>query len=701
MTPLIKQYLQIKEQYKNTILLFQVGDFYEMFYDDAIVISNALNLILTKKNKIIPMCGFPISAIDTHIIRMIQQGFYIAICNQISLEDKLAVRKVIRVITPGTLMNEYIENDKPRLLVSVYNHSIACVDVNTGDFFIWSNQFFRDYIYNNNISEILCYGDIYKEFREQNLHTTYFDPIPLDKAKEFIELITYYKHLTLSNDEIISIGMVSYYLYATHNDRKFKPIRKIDTDKSLIISKKTCDALNITNELSKYFNRTKTQQGSRLFHEVFFNPIKDINEIKYRHSQIEKYSSYTIEEKIPDIESIFNRIIFRKTNELYKLAYGIMLSCKYIEKDYAEIKIFANELLNLFDEKNNIKNNFSSKGKKIIDEIEYCKEEMQKLYKFKIKHNNIIGYYIETNMNVPSDFIKKQSTSKSTRYTTSVIIEYEGRINILQNEFNKLKNEFIDNIIIKLEQYRKDIEYISSQIAQIDLYSSLYRIFKEQNFVKPEICEDEIFEIIEGRHPLINTMNVITNSCNLNIDKLWFVTGPNMGGKSVFLKQNAIFVYLAHIGFYIPAKHARIGIVDHLYTRIGADDDIMSKHSTFMLEMLDIAAITNNATKKSFVIIDELGRGTSFKEGRAISEAVINYLYKMKLRSIVSSHDTELKINNNIPRYTLYTMIEDDKLLFSYKLHKGTCTHSYGIYTAKIAGVSEEIINEAKLILTS
>lgn len=705
-TPLIQQYLTIKEQHKNAVLLFQVGDFYEMFFEDAIQISSALNLTLTKKNKDIPMCGFPVSNMNSYILRMIKQGIHVAVCNQISLNNTLADRRVVQIITPGTIMDEHIESSDSRFLIAIHKQSIACTEITTGDFFIWSSQLIIEYILNHIPTEILCYGDMFKTLMNMPLKSsiTYYDAIPTAKAHYLLNETTYYQYLHLTDDEIIAAGMIANYLYSTHNGRKLKPMRKINVNEQMIINKKTRDALGITDHLSKYFNRTKTPQGARLFNHIFFNPIKNISEIKNRHTKIENTTT-CICEYIGDIERIFNRIIHRNANEFYKLAISLQNALQYIceQNKYNNIQKLITYILQIFDEQNNLTDHFSTEASHILKTIEDYKIQIEHIEPgFKIKSNSIVGYYIELKENIlpPQNFIKKQSVLKYNRYTTEKIIALEVEINNQNEIYKSLKHQFLHNIILQLTEHTNDIIDIAYQIAEIDLWSSLHHLFLNEVFVKPEITDDNSFEIEDGRHPLIRYMNVVHNSCNLTQNKLWFVTGPNMGGKSVFLKQNAIFMYLAHIGFYIPATAAKIGIADCIYTRIGADDDIYAGQSTFMFEMLDMANILNNSTEQSFIIIDELGRGTSFDEGRIISEVIINYIDKLNVRCLISSHDTTLNLNKNIPRYTMHASVHDNNIVFSYKLVPGICQYSYGIYTAALAGINAGIIDEIRLRLS-
>ena len=696
-TSLIDKYLSIKKDYKDTILLFQVGSFYEMFFDDAITTSSALDLVLTTKCKSIPMCGFPVFSSSTYILRMINKGFKIAICDQVETEGKLTGRRVVKIVTPGTVINEYMDNKKFSFLVSIYNKSVACAEVSTGDFFIWTSEYVRDYVYNYEPNEILCHGDMYREFLEQNLPVTYVDPMPLARARRSLDSIVKYDHLSLSEDEIIASGMIAYYLDSTKNKQIFNRIEKIDMSGQMYIDQKTRDEIGI-NELSKILNKTKTLQGSRLFNNIFMNPTRNIVEIKSRHSKIEEYKEIILE-NIPDLSRMLRRITYKKSNELYNLALGISKALKYTDK-YKSLNKLVEYITRVIDKDNNVVCDFSVEVLGLREQINSTIKKINDCEKgYKIKENNIIGYYIEVSnseKDIPKHFIRKQSTPKYDRYTTEKIIILECEINSYRNECKILEDNFLESVVKKITEYADDIIELSNKIAEIDLWSSLYKTFNDLGFTKPNITNGEEFRIDNGFHPFIDPVSVVSNSCDLTEDKVMFLTGPNMGGKSTFLKQTAIIVYCTYIGFYVPARGAIIGRIDKIFARIGYKDDIVNKRSVFTSEMLDVAKIVNNATNDSFIIIDELGRSTSPEEGRAIAQAVINYICRQNIKAIISSHDKSITVNDNVKQYNMHVSVSDDGIRFTYKLVKGRCTQSYGIYIASLTSIPKSIIDEAK-----
>ncbi|MFA5342261.1 MAG: DNA mismatch repair protein MutS, partial [Clostridia bacterium] len=780
LTPMMKQYLKTKEQYNDCILMFRLGDFYEMFFEDALTASRELEITLTGRNcgmdDRAPMCGVPYHSIDPYIAKLIKKGYKVAVCEQLedpALAKGIVKRDVTRIITPGTVNENTLLNEKENnYIMSLYKrseaYSLAICDVSTGE--LNSCQILYGNTLTKLINEIVKFkpkeiiANFNVQFVKEIISVYISDTSPQIFDTKFPE-ITIKSKLKTNDFDIWKIACAGLYQY-------LKDTRK--TDLSHITSVNVYEAekymsldfnarynLEITENLKdekRYgtllwvLDKTSTSMGSRLLKKWIEQPLNDIDDINLRLDSVSEFKDkYIVRQEfmellksVYDIERLVSKTVMANANgkdlialknSFYKLPYIKQLStklesrlCRELDDDVDTFE----ELCNLIEasinedcpvilrEGNLIKTGFDKEidelkkashgGKSWIIDFEEKEKERTGIKKLRVSYNKVFGYYIDitnsfTDM-VPDDYIRKQTLVNSERYITKELKDMEESILGAEEKLTRLEYEIFcrirDTVASKAEKLLKT----AYSLAVFDVLCSLSEVADRYSYNRPEIIKESEIEIKEGRHPVVERMpncsEFIPNDLYINgsTDKTLIITGPNMAGKSTYMRQTALITIMAHIGSFVPAQYARIGITDKIFTRIGARDDLAGGKSTFMMEMSELADILENATDRSLLILDEIGRGTSTFDGLSIAWAVVEYLNETRtLKTLFSTHYHELTVLEDkfegVRNYFISAIKKDKDIVFLRRVKRGTANESYGIEVARLAGVPEQLIVRA------
>ena len=799
LSPMMQQYLDIKEQYQDAILMFRLGDFYEMFFDDATLASRELELTLTGRNcgleEKAPMCGVPHHAVDSYIARLVKNGHKVAICEQMQdPEDAKGIveRDIVRVYTPGTLdILESTDANENIYLASIYISknatALTLADASTGE--LISTDFVDNDDYNLLINEIAVYypqeiiiseefADKLKSKLEDQYINTYIAELDnsyfkLNNCTKIIENqfdATSMISLGLDGkDEIISsIGALFMYLIDTQKQEpsQFKKLTIKNIDNSMQLDKSTMRNLELLETLYDHdvhgsllgvLNKTKTAMGARLLKKFLREPLKDSVEINNRLDAVEELKNNQLIinnindslKHIYDFERLTAKIATMRANGRDLIALkntlaelpNIIDQLSYLKSNLinnilSEIESF-DELYSLIElaiyeeppftisEGGLIKKGYSpelddlkasiSDAKEWISNLENIEKERTGIKTLKVGFNKVFGYYIDVSKGmidkVPEDYIRKQTLVNNERYITPELKEKENTVFSAETKINKLELEIFKQIRSAVEPYIDTLQRASSAIALLDVLISFAKVSIENSYVKPIVDDSDIIDIKQGRHPsvekIVGSGMFVSNDTYINQDdkSILIITGPNMSGKSTYMRQTAIIVLMAQIGCFVPADSARIGVVDRVFTRIGASDNLSYGQSTFYIEMSELANILRHATSKSLIILDEIGRGTSTFDGLSIAWATVEYLSKADnlIRTMFATHYhelTELADNyNNIKNLSVAVAEEGSNIVFLHNIVNGPASKSYGIHVAKIAGVPDEIRKNARIKL--
>ena len=798
LTPMMQKYMETKEQYKDCILFYRLGDFYEMFFDDALVASKELEITLTGKScgleERAPMCGIPYHAVEGYLSKLVSRGYKVAICEQVEdpkLAKGLVKREVIRVVTPGTNLNvQSLEAGKNNYLLSIAYTSdgigISAADVTTGDYYVTEVEDLKklnDELMKYEPSEIICNeAFLVSGFDVNDLKSRLHISVNALESHMFDDdgcrriLMKHFKVNTLIGlgveefpTGLLAAGALLQYLYDTQKTdlEHFTHIYPYLTSRYMLLDSSTRRNLELTETLREkqkrgsllwVLDKTKTAMGARLLRNYIEQPLIEKDEMEKRLDAIQELNQDSISRDeireylnpIYDLERLLSKVTYKTANPRDLIAFRNSLEMlppiktvlSAFEKDeLTEIREQIDGLEDIYQlideaiieeppisirEGGMIKDGFdetidrlrSAKhdGKQWLAQLEEEDRERTGIKNLKIKYNKVFGYYFEVTNSykdlVPEDYIRKQTLANAERYTTPRLKELEDTILNAEDKLQTLEYDAFCRIRDTIAQELVRIQNTAKAIAKLDVYASLSLVSERNHYVRPKLNEKGVIDIKDGRHPVVEQM--ITNDMFIANDTyldngshcISVITGPNMAGKSTYMRQTALIVLMAQIGCFVPARTANIGIVDRIFTRVGASDDLASGQSTFMVEMNEVANILRNATSKSLLILDEIGRGTSTFDGLSIAWAVIEHISNRKLlgaKTLFATHYHELTElegkMNNVNNYCIAVKECGDDIVFLRKIVKGGADKSYGIQVAKLAGVPDMVIDRAKEIV--
>ncbi len=800
LSPMMEQYFEIKNKYKYCLLFFRLGDFYEMFYDDALIASKELELTLTGKNcgqeERAPMCGVPFHSADSYIAKLVSKGYKVAICEQTEdpkLAKGLVKRDVIRVVTPGTIIdNTTLDEEKNNYIVSVYadknGYGMAVCDVTTGEFSateftgINAKNQLIDECAKFNPSEIISNEGFTSTAEATEIEKRLHIKIGISDDWMF-EYNTANKelcrHFSVETTDgfglknkifcICASGCLMRYLKDTQkNDLShITNIKYYSTGEFMLLDISSRRNLELTETLREknkkgsllwVLDQTKTAMGARLMRSYIEQPLIDADKINRRLNAVaELYDELFTREEIKEIlnsmydfERITTKIIYQTANgrDLVSLKNSIAnipllkktisnSKSQYLKDLYNEIDTLE-DIYSLIDsaivdedtpfsvrEGGIIKHGYNNEldillkakedGGSWLKELEEREREATGIKNLKVRYNKVFGHYIEVTKSniadVPERYIRKQTLANSERYTTEELTELSELILGSEEKTVSLEYNLFCEVRNTISSKAERIQKTAHVTAQIDVLQSLAEVAQKQDYVKPTVDESGIIDIKDGRHPVVDKMlkgSFISNDTFLDKDenRLSIITGPNMAGKSTYMRQTALITLMAQIGSFVPASSAHIGVVDRIFTRVGASDDLASGQSTFMIEMIEVSNILNNATENSLVILDEIGRGTSTFDGLSIAWAVIEYIADKKLvgaKTLFATHYheiTELEGKlSGVKNYCITVEEHNDDIVFLRKIVRGGADNSYGIQVGKLAGLPKKVIKRAHEIL--
>ena len=798
LTPMMKQYMETKSQYQDCILFYRLGDFYEMFFDDALTASRELEITLTGKNcgqeERAPMCGVPYHAVESYLNKLVSKGYKVAICEQV--EDPktakgIVKREVVRIVTPGTnLDTQALDESKNNYIMCIVyiadRYGVSVADITTGDYFVTEIEDgakLMDEIYRFSPSEIICNEAFYMsgmdlEGMKDRLGITIYslDAWYFDDAVCRQKLLDHFKvssfaGLGLADYDcgVISAGALLQYLLETqkNNLSNLTHITPYTSGKYMMLDSSTRRNLELCETLREkqkrgsllwVLDKTKTAMGARMLRKFVEQPLIDKKEIERRLDAVQELKEQAISREelreylspVYDLERLITKITYGTANPrdltAFRTSLEMLPPIRYILQDMQcdLLKSIMDELDPLEDlcslitnaireeppiamkEGNIIRDGFNeevdklrrakSDGKDWLAKLENDEREKTGIKNLRIKYNKVFGYYLEVTNSykdlVPEYYTRKQTLANAERYITPELKELEDMILGAEDKLYALEYEIYTDVRNKTAAEVERIQQTAKAVAALDVFASLALVAERNNYVRPKINEKGVIDIKEGRHPVVERMipndMFIANDTYLDDKKhrISIITGPNMAGKSTYMRQTALIALMAQVGSFVPAKSANIGISDRIFTRVGASDDLASGQSTFMVEMTEVANILRNATSKSLLILDEIGRGTSTFDGLSIAWAVVEYISDSRLlgaKTLFATHYHELtelegKIDN-VNNYCIAVKEKGDDIVFLRKIVKGGADKSYGIQVAKLAGVPDLVINRAKEIV--
>ncbi len=794
-TPMMQQYLETKKQYKDCIIFYRLGDFYEMFFEDAITASKELEITLTGKNcgleERAPMCGVPYHAVDSYLNKLVTKGYKVAIVEQVedpATAKGIVKREVVRIVTPGTNLNtsalDETKNNYLMSIVCVENcFGIAIVDITTGDFFVTeveNNRALLDEIYKFMPSEIICNDaflltgiDIDDLKNRLNitlfqLESWYFDDDMCKKALTDHFKVYDLSALGIDNYDVgtNAAGALMQYLTETQKNSlsHLTQIIPYSTNKFMILDTSTRRNLELCETLREkqkrgsllwVLDKTKTAMGARMLRSYIEQPLIDKESIIKRQKAIEELNKSLITRDelreylspIYDLERLISKVAYKSANPRDLIA--LLNSLKMLPHIKTVIQDFKSPLFKEITEELDVLDDITSlidnsinedppinikeggiikegyneevdrlrkaktEGKTWLAELETKEKEKTGIKGLKIKYNKVFGYYLDVTNSykdlVPDYYVRKQTLTNSERYTTDELKQLEDVILGAEDKLFSLEYNIFSEIRDEISSQVVRIQTTAKALAKIDVFASLAYVAEHNNYVKPNINEKGIIDIKNGRHPVVEKMMpdsmFVTNDTylDMNNNRVSIITGPNMAGKSTYMRQTALITLMAQIGSFVPATSANIGVCDKIFTRVGASDDLASGQSTFMVEMTEVANILRNATPKSLLILDEIGRGTSTFDGLSIAWAVVEHICDTKLlgaKTLFATHYHELTelegTMKGVNKYCISVKEQGDNIVFLRKIVKGGADKSYGIQVAKLAGVPDSVINRAK-----
>lgn len=796
LTPVMQQYVDMKAENPDALLMFRLGDFYESFFEDAKTISSTLGLVLTARGtdgdgNNIPMCGIPWHAADNYFGRLVRSGHKVALVEQMETPaqakergHKYIDRQVVRVLTPGTLTDDnLLAPKKSNFLVAVVpiggkKYDIAGCDISTGEFFVGQSAEVYDDLTRINPAEIIFpFGNAEEKtitkirdgFKSTPVYEKLYHRSDIDMVVSRVFGCAVNAGDVAKNSDS-AICLLAGYLFNTQRGASitFRAPYTFKSGKQLLIDSSTWKSLEIDAPihdggvcLMDVLDETHTAAGARKLRSYLRNLSGDINEIMSRQQHIShfalnpdvKSSVENILNVIPDVGRALSRLLsgrgsprdLRNVSEfMYILPRAQMIASRLdaafaplFEKinSHSELALkltnaLSDELPTFFRDGNVIRDGFdialdnmrglSHGGRETIAALQSEYIAQTGINTLKIKYNNILGYFIEVPsaradalMQPESGFIHRQTMAGNLRFTTPRLIDLDNDVRSAAEKAAGIEAEIINNFIESIRNIADDLLTTADLLADADVWCALTDVANKYSWVRPNMTDDCAFDIVGGRHPVIESVlrrigdNFVKNDCNLNTNSIALLTGPNMAGKSTYLRQNAIIVVLAHMGSFVPAERATIGICDQLFSRVGASDNLAAGQSTFMVEMSETANILNRATNRSFIIFDEIGRGTATYDGMAIAQSVLEYLNELKPRTLFATHYhelTSLVLNgylNNVTCLTIDVREHNNDIIFMHKIVSGVANRSYGIQVAKMAGMPESVVARAECVLAA
>ena len=792
LTPMMKQFLDLKAKHPDAVMLFRCGDFYETYSTDAIVASEILGITLTKrangKGKTIEMAGFPHHALDTYLPKLIRAGKRVAICDQLEdpkLTKKLVKRGITELVTPGVSINDNVLNYKENNFLAAGHFGkascgVAFLDISTGEFLTAEGPFdYVDKLLNNFGPKEILFERGKRLMFEGNFGSKFFtfelDDWVFTESTAREKLLKHFETKNLKGfgvehlkNGIIASGAILQYLTMTQHTQigHITSLARIEEDKYVRLDKFTVRSLELIGSMNdggssllNVIDRTISPMGARLLKRWMVFPLKDEKPINDRLNVVEYFFRQPdfkelIEEQlhlIGDLERIISKVAVGRVSprEVVQLKVALQaiepIKQACLEADNASLNRIGEQLnlcISIRDriakEINNdppllinkggvIKDGvneeldelrrISYSGKDYLLQIQQRESEQTGIPSLKVAYNNVFGYYIEVRNihkdKVPQEWIRKQTLVNAERYITQELKVYEEKILGAEDKILVLETQLYTDLVQALTEFIPQIQINANQIARLDCLLSFANVARENNYIRPVIEDNDVLDIRQGRHPVIEKQlpigeKYIANDVMLDSasQQIIIITGPNMAGKSALLRQTALITLLAQIGSFVPAESAHIGLVDKIFTRVGASDNISVGESTFMVEMNEAADILNNVSSRSLVLFDELGRGTSTYDGISIAWAIVEYIHehpKAKARTLFATHYHELnemeKSFKRIKNYNVSVKEVDNKVIFLRKLERGGSEHSFGIHVAKMAGMPKSIVKRANTIL--
>lgn len=802
LTPMMQQYLAVKDENPDSILFFRLGDFYEMFFDDALLASRELEITLTRRDAGLeekaPMCGVPYHVASSYISKLIDKGYKVAICDQVEdpkLAKGIVKREVTQIITPGTFTDtEYLKSDLNNYLLSIYiqgySLNLTYSDYSTGEIYFTNKtflsktelfRFLQDQVDRISPNEILINEDALATFKKEiKKNNVFLNPYIAENLKDSNIIKVFGNYFSdnfknnlrdfLSDNKIVdytSLKKILQYLVVTQkiNLKHINNISYYNNYDFLLLdesSKRTLEVVKGLNTFTKkgslldVLDKCSTSMGSRKLKKWVESPLVDLNKIEERQNIIESFTKdLLLQDKIEkilrevyDIERLVVKISNGSINprELYSLKSTIENANKIKaileNQDNNYLKLLSKEFIDLSDvyydidkvlienppvvieENRIIKEGYSleldelfkiaTEGKNWLLDFEEKERNRTGIKKLKVKHNKILGYFIEVTKSfldqVPEDYIRKQTLVGSERFFSMELKDMEGKLLGSKERALSMQAEIYNNLkdFIGKEIYR--IQILADKLSKLDSLLSLAKVSNLNNYVRPKFNNEGFIEIKKGRHPIVESYMkddfFVPNDTYIDTknNMIHIITGPNMAGKSTYMRQVALITIMAHIGCFVPCDSCNISLVDRIFTRIGASDNLAMGQSTFMVEMQEVADIIQNASSKSLLILDEVGRGTSTFDGLAIANAIIEYIAEnIKAKTLFATHYHELvhleDKYDSVENLTIAVDRQEDDIIFLRKIIKGFTNNSYGIDVAKLAGIDDRIINRAKDVL--
>ena len=803
MTPMMAQYLEIKSQYPDALLFYRMGDFYELFFDDAIKAAKVLDIALTKRGKHndtdIPMCGVPHHSSENYLLTLIKSGHKVAVCEQLEspAEAKkrgyksVVKRDVVRLVTPGTLTEDGLLKARSHNFLAAYSivrgeHSLAWVDISTGLMSVLSLNKVEDFVaelFRLTPSEVLIIDntdyDIIDAIEESGATATLRGKSAFDstsgeeRLKSLFAVASLEAFGSFGRAQVSALGSIAEYLDATQKGKLpilRPPVIELK-ENSMRIDSATRRNLELTRSINTgsrqgsllgTIDRTVTAAGGRLLERRISAPSMDMDVINERHDALKFLrDNFDLSEpvmaflkSIPDLERALSRVSLERAGprDLANISKGLIQG-KEIARLFknhdlpAELKLAIEKLIGhdeissilekaivpepplLVRDGGFVTEQFNSEldetrelkrdGTKIIAEMQRDFIELTGIQSLKIKFNNVLGYFIETtaknaeklqNSTIADNFIHRQTTANQVRFTTLSLSDTETKIINANAKALEIEKQIFNELSALIIQNFEKISAAAEALAVIDITNSLATLARDEEWCRPKIDSSKAFAIQGGRHVVVesslknNGNSFIPNDCELSEGSIWLVTGPNMAGKSTFLRQNALIAILAQMGCFVPATNAHIGIVSQLFSRVGASDDLARGRSTFMVEMVETAAILNQADDRALVILDEVGRGTATYDGLAIAWSTLEYLHEVnKSRSLFATHYHEMTVLadklTRVINATVSVKEWNNEVIFLHEVRQGAADRSYGLQVAKLAGLPIEVLERAKVIL--